>query len=170
MKFYLAFLFAGLLFLLSAKPLQAQHVFTAGPMLHYNFGGGSKGHFSFGLEVAYWNVYELPYGVDFGVDFEKDRFRIYSEAQTGLYFGGVSAGSFLEFPKGEAPRLGLQSSLWVNAIIGLDIRARFSRAETRIAPGLYGKYMWTPGGNLIEKWEENHTEEGDDWGGGWDWD
>ena len=170
MKFRFTLLCAGFLCLLSVPSLQAQHVFTAGPMLHYNFGGGSKGHFSFGLEVAYWNVFELPYGFDFGIDFEKDRFRVYTEAQTGLYFGGLSAGPFVEFPKAQAPRLGLQSSIWVNAFIGLDIRARFLRAETRIAPGIYGKYRWTPGGNLLEEWEENHTEEGDGGGGGWDWD
>ena len=153
--------------LLAAVQLQAQHVYTAGPMLHYNFGGGTKGHFSFGLEVAYWNVYKFPYGVDVGIDFEKNRFRLYSEAQTGFYFGGLSAGSFLEFPKNEDPRLGLQASLWANVFVGLDIRARFSRKETRIAPGLYVKYPWAAGGNLYEKWQENHPDEDDD---SWDWD
>lgn len=170
MKFYFVLLWAGILWLLPVGFLQAQHVYTAGPMLHYNFGGGAKGHFSFGVEVAYWNVYDLPYGFDLGIDFEKDRFRVYSEAQTGIYFGGVSAGPFLEFPKGQAARLGMQTSLWANAIIGLDVQARFSRGETRVAPGLYGKYMWTPGGNLLEEWEENHTDEDTGGGGGWDWD
>lgn len=32
----------------------SQSVWTAGPMLHYSF-GGEKRHFSFAFEVAYWN-------------------------------------------------------------------------------------------------------------------
>lgn len=147
--------------------LQAQHVFTAGPMFHLNFGGGQKAQGSFGLEVAYWNVFgALPYGFDLGVDFEKNRLRIYSEAQTGIYFGGLSAGPYLEFPKDAPARLGLQTSLWANAFVGIDFRARFGRGESRFAPGLYGKYLWTPGGNLREKFEENHPDEENDW----DWD
>lgn len=157
-------LFGGLFFI---APLNAQHVYTIGPMFHYNFGGGSKGQLSFGLEAAYWNVFEVPYGFDIGVDFEKGRFRLYTEAQTGIILGGVSVGPYLEFPKnGDPTRLGLQTSIWANAVLGVDLRARFSRGETRFAPGLYAKYPWTPGGNLQEKWEENHESEG----GGGDWD
>lgn len=167
MKKHYLFSLLGLLgSCLTTLPVQAQHVYTVGPMLHYNFGGNSKGQFSFGMEASYWNAFNFPYGMDLGVDFEKGRFRLYTEAQTGLIFGGISAGPYLELPKGAPAKLGLQTSVWANAFIGFDLRARFTRGETRIAPGIYAKYVGTPGGNLWEKWDENHETDGD--GGDWD--
>lgn len=149
-----------------ATPLRAQHVYSVGPMFHLNFGGGNKAQFSWGLEAAYWNAFGIPYGFDLGVDFERGAWRIYSEAQASVVYAGTSIGPYLEFRKDAPARLGLQTSVWANIYLGVDFRARFTRGEARFAPGLYAKYLFTPGGNLWDEFEENHQGGGDDW----DWD
>ncbi|AHM63341.1 hypothetical protein D770_25480 [Flammeovirgaceae bacterium 311] len=146
--------------------LQAQHVISVGPMFHLNFGGGGKTQMSYGFEVAYWNAFGVPYGVDLGIDFEKGAWRVYSEAQAGVVYAGMAAGPYLEFKKDEPVKLGLQTSVWANIYFGIDMRARFTRGESRFAPGVYAKYVFTPGGNLWDELRENHESEDSDW----DWD
>jgi hypothetical protein len=131
-------------------------------MLHLNIGNG-KSHVSFGLEIAYWNIHHLPYGFDLGVDFEKSTFRVYSEAQTGLYLAGIAAGPYMEIKRANPVKAGLQTSLWANAFIGVDLRARFTKGKDTFSPGLYGKYLWIPGTNLNDGFDEHH-------GHNWDWD
>ena len=165
MKRHLALIFLLFSCLLSYQ-VQAQHVYSIGPMIHLNFGSGSKTQVTYGIEVAYWNAFGLlPYGVDLGVDFEKGAWRLYSESQASIVYAGTSIGPYLEFRKDEPVKLGLQTSVWANIYLGVDLRARFTRGESRFAPGLYAKYIFTPGGDLREKFYENH--EGD---GGGDWD
>lgn len=160
------FIFVLLLAVACLQPvsLLGQHIFTAGPTLHLNIGGG-KNQLSYGLEVAYWNVFGLPYGMDAGIEVEKSSLRVYTEAQTGLIFGGLSAGPYLEFLKDSPLKGGLQTSAWVNAFAGLNMRARFTKGPDTFSPGIYAKYIWTPGGGLYEKFRENHEEDND-----WDWD
>lgn len=101
-----------------------QSVWTIGPFLHYNF-GGEKRHFSWALEIAYWNIKNVPYSIDGGIEFGKKRVRLYSEVQTGIGVTGVSIGPVLEINKIEKKvRLGYQTTLWINYFIGLDYRYR----------------------------------------------
>lgn len=102
----------------------AQEVWTIGPMLHYNF-GGEKRHFSWAVELAYWNIKNVPYSFDAGIEFGKKRVRIYGEAQTGIGVTGLSVGPVLEINKAEhKAHLGFQTTLWVNYFVGVDYRYR----------------------------------------------
>ena len=101
-----------------------QEVWTIGPMLHYNF-GGEKNHFSWAIELAYWNVKNVPYSIDGGIEFNKKRIRLYSEVQTGIGVAGLSVGPVLEINKAERKaHLGYQTTFWVNYFIGVDYRYR----------------------------------------------
>src|SRR4051812_16341014 len=89
-----------------------QEVWTIGPMLHYNL-GGEKRHFSWAIELAYWNVKNVPYSIDGGIEFNKKRIRFYSEVQTGIGVTGLSIGPVLEINKVEhTARLGFQTTFW----------------------------------------------------------
>jgi len=102
----------------------AQTVWTIGPMLHYSF-GGEKRHFSFAMELAYWNIKNVPYSFDGGIEFSKKRTRIYCEAQTGIGFTGVSVGPVIEYNKEEHKlRAGYQMTAWLNYFLGFDYRYR----------------------------------------------
>jgi hypothetical protein len=132
-------------------------------MVHLNFGGGSKAQVSWGIEAAYWNAFGVPYGVDLGFDIEKGVWRLYTEAQGSIAYAGASLGPYLEFRKDAPMKLGLQTSIWANAYLGADLRMRVTRGETRFAPGLYGKYLFTPGGDLWDRFKEEHPSTGGDW-------
>jgi hypothetical protein len=128
-------------------------------MIHVNFGSG-KVKPSFGFEVAYWNVAHFPYSADLGFEFEKSKFRLYSEAQTGIAVTGLSAGPVLEFKKGSPVQLGMQGSFWVNYYLGFDCRFRFLKGSKQIAPGIYAKLPIGFGPDF------DHDNGGSDW----DWD
>jgi len=129
---------------LQALP-QKSEVWTIGPMLHFNF--GNKGiHASYGLELAYWNYEHFPYSVDFGFEFEKHKFRMYSEAQTGIGVLGVSLGPVLQFG-GEDHKLkcGIQGSGWLNYFAGIDLRFRYVGSYSTVSPGIYLKLPMVTG-------------------------
>ncbi|MBA4241589.1 MAG: hypothetical protein C0448_12750 [Sphingobacteriaceae bacterium] len=116
-----------------------QEVWTIGPMLHYNF-GGEKRHFSWAIELAYWNIKNVPYSLDGGVEFSKKRIRLYSEVQTGIGVTGVSVGPVLEINKVERKvHLGYQTTFWLNYFIGLDYRYRRIDKTNFNCIGTYGK-------------------------------
>jgi hypothetical protein len=116
-----------------------QEVWMIGPMLHYNF-GGEKRHFSWAIELAYWNIKNVPYSIDGGIEFSRKRTRLYSEVQTGLGFTGISVGPVLEFNKEEhKAHLGYQTTLWLNYFIGVDFRYRRIDKTNFKCVGLYGK-------------------------------
>ena len=118
---------------------QAQEIWTAGPMLHVNFGRG-KPTVSFAIEVAYWNVTKFPHSVDFGIEFDRRKTtRFYSELQTGIGVTGVSAGPVLQVGGGDGAKLGLQGTGWINYYIGLDYRMRFFRGQKHHSAGFYAK-------------------------------
>lgn len=133
----------------------AQEIWTIGPMLHVNF-GGEKPTVSFAMEVAYWNIDNVPYSVDFGLEFDrKKKRRIYSELQTGIGVAGISVGPVFQFVKGQGDaKLGLQGTAWINYYVGLDYRMRFFRGEKARAVGTYLKIpvvasgLETDGGDL----------------------
>lgn len=117
----------------------AQTIWTVGPMLHVNFGGG-KAKVSYSVEVAYWNFSGFPYSIDFAAEFESKRIRLYSEAQTGVGVAGVAAGPVLEFQTDKsATKLGLQVSLWGNYFLGFDLRYRVVGSQSSFCPGIYVK-------------------------------
>lgn len=133
-------------------------VVMVGPMLHLNF-EGKKVKPSFAVEASCWWLKGIPYGVDAGFEFQKGKFRLYSEAQTGIGIAGLSAGPFVEFAKATPVKAGLQLTGWMNYYIGADLRVRIYRGPDVFAAGLYGKLpLFVEGNN-----EENESE----W---WDWD
>lgn len=73
-------------------------VVMVGPMLHLNF-EGKKVKPSFAVEASCWWLKGIPYGVDAGFEFQKGKFRLYSEAQTGIGIAGLSAGLLLSLQK-----------------------------------------------------------------------
>jgi hypothetical protein len=124
-----------LFFCLQSK---AQEIWTVGPMMQINFGGEKKWSVSYALEGAYWNADAFPYSIDMGLEFEKGKFRIYSEAQTGIGLTGISVGPVLQLGK-NGIKLGLQTTFWVNYILGLDYRIRFIEKTRYHCAGLYVK-------------------------------
>jgi hypothetical protein len=108
-------------------------------MVHINFGGGEKISTSFSLEGAYWNLKSFYHSVDVGLEFDRGKFRIYSEAQTGIGLTGISFGPVLEFHRGHETHLGVQGSCWINYFPGVDYRIRFIDKKRFHAVGIYGK-------------------------------
>lgn len=141
----------------------AQEVWTIGPMLHVNFGRG-KPTVSFAIEAAYWNVRNVPYSVDFGIEFDRRKTtRFYSELQTGIGVAGISVGPVLQVGGGDGAKLGLQGTAWINYYVGLDYRMRFFRDQKHRSAGLYAKLALTTSGV--------DDEDGDGDSGDWDdWD
>ena len=137
-----------------------QHALSVGPMFHLNFGNG-KVTPGYGFEIAYWNYEHFPYSVDLGFEYEKSKFRLYSEAQTGIAVTGVSAGPFLEFKNSSPVQAGLQGSFWINYFVGVDCRFRIMKGQDYIAPGLYAKLPFAVGPR-----ENNGSNSDHDW----DWD
>jgi hypothetical protein len=144
-KLFLNYFSIILLFIAcTPKMLVAQELFTLGPMVHFNI--GDKFRPAYGLEFSYWNYEHFPYSIDVGMEFEKSKFRIYSEAQTGIALTGVSAGPFIEFEKQAPVQVGLQGTVWANYILGLDFRFRIMSGKNYFGPGIYAKYLWMKGG------------------------
>jgi len=131
------FMVIGLLVTVSERSF-SQEIWTIGPMLHVNFGGGEKRSTSFAIEAAYWNAIKFPYSVDFAVEFDRGRVRLYSEAQTGIGLTGLSLGPVVEFAN-NGTRLGVQGSCWANYFLGVDYRIRFIDKKRFHAVGLYAK-------------------------------
>ncbi len=127
------------LLILASQVCKAQTIWTAGPMLHLNIGGG-KTRVSYGLEFAYWNFSHFPYSIDFATEFERKRVRLYSEMQTGIGVAGISAGPVLEIHTDTLSfKAGFQLSVWGNYFWGFDLRARFIDKKTLFCPGTYLK-------------------------------
>lgn len=137
---------------------QEQQVWMLGPMLHMNFSNKEK-HTSFGLELAYWNYDHFPYSFDGGIEFEKKKIRLYSEAQTGLGLLGVSLGPVMELRTNEQKlKAGIQGSVWANYFGGIDIRFREVGGTSSFSPGVYFKIPVIYGEGSDD---EHHS---------WDWD
>lgn len=118
---------------------QDQKVWMFGPMIHFNF-GSEKMHVSYGVELSYWNYDRFPYSFDGAVEFEKQKVRVYTEAQTGIGFVGLSVGPVMEYRKTENKiALGAQCSAWGNYFGGIDLRLRVLEEGIVFSPGLYLK-------------------------------
>ena len=143
MKIIIAFVFV----ISSLSNLRGQQIYyTIGPMFHFNI-GGKQMKTSFGMEFSYWNYNHFPYSVDFGFDFQKSKFRLYSEMQTGIVALGLSSGPYMELRKNAPVNFGLQGSLWANCILGMDMRFRITKGQDYFAPGVYTKYIWDNNGS-----------------------
>ncbi len=150
-------------FLLALGSLKSQSIWTAGPMLHVNF-GADKIRASWGLEFSYWNFTGFPYSIDFCAEFERKRIRLYSEAQTGIGVAGLSAGPVIEFQTdNKKVKGGFQFSVWANYYWGFDFRMRFIDKHTFIAPGTYLKVPFYARDENGEEYERSSS-------GDWDWD
>ena len=132
--------------------VQAGPFITFGPMLHWNF--GDKGRFfSIAFEVSCWNSdfwinnFLLP-SIDAGIEGSAHRFyRIYAELQglmeiypDGDVPLGISLGPVIEFGD-ERNYFGWQGSVWMCALLGVDVRFRMFDEKKVIAPGLMVKWM-----------------------------
>ncbi len=107
-----------------------------GPMLQWNYGGGAT-RFSIALEGSYWFDYNktpIPLGIDYALEWQSPgTWRLYTEAQTGVYLLGYGAGPVLEFGQGRF-NAGLQGTVWANTLFGVDFRGRLMVA----GPPSYG--------------------------------
>lgn len=150
-------LFLGLFLKISA---QNKQTWMFGPMIHINF-GGEKPRVSYALEFSYWNYQNFPYSFDFAFEIEREKMRIYSEAQTGIAIAGLAAGPVLEYAlKNQNLKLGFQGSIWANYFWGFDIRARSIGGETFFSPGTYLKL---PTAIFSEDFGDGDSSD-------WDWD
>lgn len=140
----------------------AQEVWTVGPMLHINFGGGEKISTSFAVEGAYWNLSGFYHSVDVGFEFDRGKFRIYSEGQTGIGLTGLSFGPVLEFHKGHGVHLGVQGTAWINYFLGVDYRIRFIDKKRFHGVGIYGKLPVATSGM------DDDGDGDSDWDSDWD--
>lgn len=117
-------------------------VVTIGPMFHLNFGEG-KPKISGGIEMAYWNFNAMPFSVDLGLEFEREKLRLYSEFQTGFLFAGLAVGPVWEVDYNRQTKndcLGIQGSLWGAFFGGINIRYRNMGGDRHIfSPGIFGK-------------------------------
>src|SRR5688572_24186818 len=106
-KFFivLAFLFIG--------TTAFSQIIMVGPMVQFNF-EGKKVRPSFAIEGSYWLLQDIPYGFDAALEFQKGKFRFYTEAQTGIGLAGISGGPFIEFGKGVPVKAGVQFTAWAN--------------------------------------------------------
>lgn len=119
--------------------LHSQSIWTIGPMLHINI-NDKKLKCSYSLEVAYWNFNGFPWSIDGALEFERKKFRLYTEGQTGFGLGGISSGPVLEFNKEDKKTyLGWQSSVWGNYYLGFDIRYRKINGKKFFGLGTYLK-------------------------------
>jgi hypothetical protein len=128
-----------MLFSLQLKAQFSDYIVLVGPKFNFNFGNGQH-RFSGGLEVSAWtfNNESIPFGADFGFEFERDRCRIYSELQAGMILG-LSAGPVLELTR-ETKTLGFQGSAWAAIFLAVDMRYRRINATNYFAPGIFFKY------------------------------
>jgi hypothetical protein len=131
-------------------------------MLHINF-GGEKRSTSFAIEAAYWNISKFPYSVDFAVEFDRSKIRLYSEAQTGIGLTGLSLGPVIEFNANGTTHLGVQGSCWANYFLGVDYRLRFIDHQRFHCIGLYAKLPFATSG--LSGGGHHHS-----WGSSHDWD
>jgi hypothetical protein len=123
----------------------SQQLWTIGPMLHVNF-GGERRTTSFGIEAAYWNVNATPWSVDFGVEFDRKKTRLYSELQTGIGITGISLGPVVQFNTGAGVKLGVQGSCWISYGLRVDYRMRYFREENIHSVGVYAKMLMASSG------------------------
>lgn len=136
-------LFLGIL-LLTVPITASEPVFwTFGPMLHFNFGKKWDG-ISLGFEVSRWTEIDPDaeddpmLGWDIGVEFQREKSRIYSEVQYGFY-AGASTGLYMELHESRPPDFGVQGSLWGALGVGADLRARIGTSGATFSPGLFAK-------------------------------
>jgi hypothetical protein len=136
-----------MLFSLQLKAQFSDYIVLVGPKFNFNFGNGQH-RFSGGLEVSAWtfNNESIPFGADFGFEFERDRCRIYSELQAGMILG-LSAGPVLELTR-ETKTLGFQGSAWAAIFLAVDMRYRRINATNYFAPGIFFKYPVFEKGNF----------------------
>ena len=136
-----------MLFSLQLKAQFSNLLVFVGPKFNFNFGNGQH-RFSGGLEASAWTFSNtsIPFGADFGLEFERERCRIYSELQAGAILG-VSVGPVLELTK-ETHAIGFQGSAWAAIFLGVDMRYRRINATNYFAPGIFFKYPVLEKGNF----------------------
>jgi hypothetical protein len=116
----------------------SSQIVMVGPMVQLNF-EGKKVKPSFAVEASYWLLKDIPYGFDAALEFQKGKFRIYTEAQTGIGLAGISAGPFVEFSRKTPVKAGMQFTAWANYFIGADVRLRVYNGPEVFSVGIYGK-------------------------------
>ena len=144
---------------------KSQIVYTIGPMIHLNFGGEHL-KVSYAVECSYWNLKNIYYGIDGGIEFEKNAIRLYSELQTGFGLAGISAGPVLELNTIKSKfYLGFQSTIWANFFVGIDYRKRWINSMNYNCAGLYFKFPYKSTG--FSSSSTTNNQHYDDWD--WDW-
>ena len=133
----------------------SQTVFMLGPIVHFNF-GEHKPRISYGFECSYWDVRYFNYGVDVGAEYESEKFRIYSELETGVGIAGVAAGPVFELNTTEnKTHLGFQGSVWTNFFLGFQYRKRWIDKTMFNCAGIYAKVPFIIGKNTASETQEH---------------
>jgi hypothetical protein len=156
MKFWNLCAAAIFLTIQSAIAYQDRLALTLGPTLHYQF-GKEKGILSTGIEVSFWveqdpfedrkhgnfldKIMPCPYGIDIGIESNRNLLRLYTEPELGMLFFGVGVGPALEMDWKEHDfQFGAQGTLWAAAIVGLDARIQIMPGSSEILPGSFLKF------------------------------
>lgn len=106
-----------------------------GPRITYHLNGeGFLNNLGFGLEISKW--YSGFFGFDVGIEFGKKRMVMYSEGQVGLGLLGTSLGPYINFLN-PTKKIGIQSTTWVNFLLGGQYRYRSQEPIQKSSLGLY---------------------------------
>ncbi|MBL8026657.1 MAG: hypothetical protein JNL74_09620 [Fibrobacteres bacterium] len=116
---------------------------VVGPTFYWNFGATKdkpvpERHFALGFQVSYYRFVtneSVPVGINLGIEYDfHENTRLYSELQSGYYYGGLALGAVAEI-KEQKTKFGFQSSLWLGALLFGSARYRKFQDESYWAPG-----------------------------------
>ena len=141
-------------------------IYTIGPTINFNFGNKQckvTGGLEFGIigiPIEYNDYSGGVLSLELGLDFEKNRNRLYTEIRFTQYaenkkglpiLFGISAGPVLEWGKDCKTAIGIQSSAYGWLILGAHFRYRYVNNKSTYSPGMFLKIPFTfmridPGG------------------------
>ena len=126
-------------------------IYTIGPTINWYF-GSKQCKVSGGLELGIIGI-PIEYNdnnsgvlsMELGLDFEKNRNRLYTEIRFTQYnkyspvLVGLSAGPVLEWGKDCKTAIGIQTSAYGWCIVGANFRYRYVNGKSSYGPGMFLK-------------------------------
>ena len=130
-------------------------IYTIGPTINWNFrnkqckvsGGIELG--IIGILIEYNENNGGVLSLELGLDFEKNRNRLYTEIRFTQYnkyspvLVGISAGPVLEWGKDCKTAIGIQTSAYGWCIAGINFRYRYVNNKSTYGPGMFLKIPFT---------------------------
>ena len=137
----------------------SQVFYTIGPTINWNFGNkqckvsGGLEFGIYGIQISKKHDKEAFLGLEFGLDFEKNKTRLYTEFRLAkkltdrigipiLY--GITAGPVLEWGKDCKTSIGIQTSAYGWCLLGASFRYRYINRKSYYGPGLFFKIPIIP--------------------------